>query len=352
MRHGPQIDPPNRFEQTRYEADYEHWEWDREHLDEQQDRRIEYIDDKSQSIVSENDSPDIPFRYSVNPYRGCVHGCAYCYARNTHEYLGFNAGRDFETRILVKHDAPQLLRDFLSNDRWQPEPIVFSGVTDCYQPAERQFQLTRSCLEVLSESRLPVGIVTKNALVARDRDILGPLAAANLARVFISITTLDPQLARDMEPRTSIPSARLRAIELLTAAGIPVGVMVAPVIPGLNDSEIPEILKAAAAAGAVTAGTILLRLPLTVEPVFQAWLQQQRPAQQQKLIGRLRHARDGQLNNAEWGTRMRGTGELADQIRNLFQVFARKYKLDQHLPAQSCAEFRPPKDRHGQGRLF
>lgn len=352
MRHGSQIDPPNRFEQTRYEADYEHWEWDREHLDEQQDRRIEYIDDKSQSIVSENDSPDIPFRYSVNPYRGCVHGCAYCYARNTHEYLGFNAGRDFETRILVKHDAPQLLRDFLSNDRWQPEPIVFSGVTDCYQPAERQFQLTRSCLEVLSESRLPVGIVTKNALVARDRDILGPLAAANLARVFISITTLDPQLARDMEPRTSIPSARLRAIELLTAAGIPVGVMVAPVIPGLNDSEIPEILKAAAAAGAVTAGTILLRLPLTVEPVFQAWLQQQRPAQQQKLIGRLRHARDGQLNNSEWGTRMRGTGELADQIRNLFQVFARKYKLDQHLPAQSCDEFRPPKDRHGQGRLF
>jgi hypothetical protein len=215
MRHGSRLDPPNRFERTHTEPDDAHVEWDSEYLQEREDRRIEYISDDSKSIVSENNSPDIPFRFSINPYRGCIHSCAYCYARPTHEYVGFNAGLDFETKILVKHHAPELFREFLAKDSWRPEPITFSGVTDCYQPAERKFQLTRRCLEVATECRQPVSIVTKNALVTRDLDILERMASDDLVHVFVSVTTLDSQLARDMEPRTSIPSARLRAIGML-----------------------------------------------------------------------------------------------------------------------------------------
>lgn len=272
MRHGSNIDPPNRFETVHQEADLEHLEWDQEHLRTLTHRRIEYVFDSSRSIVSENKSPDIPFRYSVNPYRGCGHGCAYCYARPGHEFLGFNAGLDFETKIVVKRDAAELLREFLSRKSWQPEPITFSGVTDCYQPAEGEFRLTRQCLEVAWECRQPVSIVTKNALVLRDRELLTRMADKGLVHVYLSITTLDPELARDMEPRTSIPTARLRAVRQLREAGVPVGVMIAPVIPGLNDCEIPQILNAAKEAGAITAGYILLRLPLTVEPVFIEWL--------------------------------------------------------------------------------
>jgi DNA repair photolyase len=268
MRHGSMIDPPNRFERTRHEADLEHLEWDQEYLTGLNERQVEYLTDASKSIVSENDSPDVGFRYSVNPYRGCQHGCSYCYARNSHEYLGLNAGLDFETKIIVKQDAPQLLRDFLSKKSWKPEVIVFSGVTDCYQPAERQFKLTRQCLEVALECHQPVGIITKNALVVRDIDILREMASLRLVHVNISVTSLDPELARIMEPRTSTPAARLRAIQTLTAAKIPARVMVAPIIPGLNDSEIPAILGASKDAGAGSAGHVLLRLPLSVRPVF------------------------------------------------------------------------------------
>ncbi|MEZ6061022.1 MAG: PA0069 family radical SAM protein [Planctomycetaceae bacterium] len=290
MRHGSNIDPPNRFEKVRHEPDRGHLEWDQEHLKTLTNRKVEYIDDASRSIVSENNSPDIPFRYSINPYRGCVHSCAYCYARPGHEYLGFNAGLDFETKIVVKRDAG-LFREFLARDSWKPEPITFSGVTDCYQPAEREFQLTRQCLEVALECRQPVSIITKNALVLRDLDLLQPLAADQLVQVFLSVTTLDPELARDMEPRTSIPAARLRAVRMLTDAGIPTGVMTAPIIPGLNDSEIPRILEAAKAAGAITAGYILLRLPLTVEPVFIEWLQRTQNRHAEKVLGRIRDTR-------------------------------------------------------------
>ena len=218
---------------------------DDELLEGQPSRPIEYIDDASQSIVSENQSPDIPFRYSLNPYRGCIHGCAYCYARPTHELLGWNAGLEFETKIVVKRQAPRLFREFLARDSWQVEPIMFSGVTDCYQPAERQFRLTRGCLEVAAECRQPLSIITKNALLLRDLDRLSQMARENLLHVAISITTLDKQLAADMEPRTSTPMARLRTIEQLTAAGVAVHVMVAPIIVGLNDNEVPAILKAA-----------------------------------------------------------------------------------------------------------
>jgi len=351
MTHGSMIDPPNRFEKTRHERDFEHLEWDQEYLTQLEKRPIEYLADASHSIVSENDSPDVPFRYSVNPYRGCAHGCSYCYARNTHEYLGFNAGLDFETRIIVKHNAADMIREFLARDAWQPEPITFSGVTDCYQPAEREFRLTRHCVEVVLECRQPIGIVTKNALVLRDLDLLGQLATHHLVHVFLSITSLDPELARVMEPRTSIPSARLRAVETLVDAGVPVGVMVAPVIPGLNDSEIPAILEAAKSAGAKSAGYVFLRLPLTVEPVFREWLHRTQPLKAERVEQRLRQSRSGKLNASKWGERMRGSGELADQIGKMFRLFSERTGFE-GLPPLDATQFCPPPVRSGQLRLF
>lgn len=352
MRHGSNLDPPNRFESIHQECDLEHLEWDQEHLRGLTNRKTQYIDDASRSIVSENHSPDLPFRFSLNPYRGCAHACSYCYARPSHEYLGLNAGRDFETKIVVKRDAPQLFRDFLAKKSWKPEPITFSGVTDSYQPAEREFRLTRGCLEVALQCRQPVSIVTKNALVVRDLELIQALAARGLIHVYLSITTLDPQLARDMEPRTSIPAARLRAIEMLAAAGVPVGVMTAPIIPGLNDHEIPQILSAARDAGAQTAGYVLLRLPLTVNPVFREWLQRVRPDHADKVIGRIRQTRRGKLNRSAWGERMTGSGPIADPIGKLFKLFRKKYGLDQPLPDYDRGKFRPPPDASGQLRLF
>ncbi len=350
MRHGSHINPPNRFESKYAEPDLEQLEWDDEYLS--RPRRIEYLDDQSKSIVTENDSPDLNFRFSVNPYRGCAHGCSYCYARPFHEYLGYNAGLDFETKIMVKRDAPKLFRDFLSRSDWQPELIAFSGITDCYQPAEREFQLTRQCLEVASEANQPVGIVTKNALVVRDLDILQSMAQRSLVNVSLSITTLDPELAREMEPRTSIPAARLRAIRELSAVGVPTKVMVSPIIAGLNDHEIPAILQAAKEAGAQSASYIMLRLPLTVEPVFLEWLERTQPTRKERVISRIRQTRDGKLNSAEFGTRIRGTGEISEQIGNLFQVFARKQGLDERLPALDFTQFRPPTTGKGQQWLF
>lgn len=351
MRHGSNIDPPNRFEAVHQQPDLEHLEWDQEHLKARTHRRIEYIADSTKSIVSQNKSPDIPFRYSINPYRGCVHSCSYCYARPGHEYLGFNAGMDFETKIVVKHEAPTLFRQFLSKKTWKPVPIAFSGVTDCYQPAEREFRLTRGCLEVALECRQPISIVTKNALVIRDLKILEALAAESLVHVYLSITSLDPELARDMEPRTSIPSARLRAVRMLSEANIPVGVMTAPIIPGLNDSEIPPILQAAKEAGAITASYILLRLPLTVEPVFVEWLRRTRPNHADKVLGRIREARSGKLNDSTFGERMTGSGLMADQIRKMFGMFRQKFGLDGSMPDYDCDRFRPPA-ASGQMRLF
>lgn len=352
MQHGSMIDPPNRFEKRRQEPDLEQLEWDREYLDGIGDRKIEYFDDRSNSIVTENDSPDVGFRYSVNPYRGCAHGCSYCYARNTHEYLGLNAGLDFETKIIVKPEAPQLFREYLSRDTWQPEPVIFSGVTDCYQPAEREFRLTRQCLEVALECRQPVCLITKNALVVRDLDILREMSARNLVHVSFSVTTLDGELARTMEPRTSIPAARLRAVQLCSEAGIPVQVMVAPIIPGLNDTEIPDILEAAKKAGATAAAYLLVRLPLTVRPVFREWLRRTQPLKWKKIEGLIRQARAGKLNSSKWGERMVGTGEVAEQIGNLFSVFQQKHGLNCKLRPLDFSQFRPPKPRSGQLRLF
>lgn len=345
------IDPPNRFESVHSSPDFEHWESSEESPDNTVRPTTQFFEDQSKSLISENDSPDIPFTYSANPYRGCEHGCSYCYARNTHEYLGFNAGLDFDSKIVVKREAPRLLREFLARKSYQCQSISFSGVTDCYQPAERHFRLTRQCLEVALECHQPVSIITKNALVLRDLDLIVPLASRNLVHVYLSINSLDAELARSMEPRTSTPLARLRAVRELALAKVPVGVMTAPIIPSLNDSEIPAVLAAAKEAGAKTAGMVLLRLPLTVEPVFREWLRQAQKEKQSRIEQRIRSTREGEMNSSEWGTRMRGSGKTAEQIQQLFQVFAQKHGLNSRLPSLDTTQFSPP-EKNGQKRLF
>jgi DNA repair photolyase len=331
---GSASNPPNRFEHLTLERDAD---WDPE-----QDPapRTRFFRDLSQSIITYNDSPDIPFRASLNPYRGCEHGCAYCYARPTHEYLGFSAGLDFESKIMVKENAPELLRKELSSPKWKPQELAMSGVTDCYQPIERKLQLTRRCLAVLTEFRNPVSIITKNALVTRDLDLLRELAAHRAVHVNISITTLDSELARKLEPRAASPRQRLEAMETLSKAGIPVGVLVAPAIPAINDHEIPSVLASAKAAGASWAYTEVLRLPLTVAPVFQDWLERNFPQKKEKVLGRIRAIRGGKLNDPRFGSRMRGEGIFADQISRIFQVACRKVGLPEDGPELSTASFR------------
>ncbi|REJ69453.1 MAG: radical SAM protein [Planctomycetota bacterium] len=263
-----------------------------------------------------------------------------------------NAGIDFESKILVKHDAARLLRDELCRPNWQCEPISISGVTDCYQPAERRFRITRSLLEVLLEARQPCGIVTKNGLVLRDLDLVAEMARRRLIHVFLSVTTLDRDLARRLEPRTSTPEARLAAIARLTEAGVPVGVMVAPLIPGLNDEEIPAILTAAREAGAATASYVMLRLPLAVEPIFRDWLAKTLPLKQERIEGLIRSTRAGEMSDDRFGSRMRGTGEYAEQIATTFRVFKERLGLGASLPPYDLTSFRPPRDAAGQRTLF
>lgn len=348
---GTRLTLPNRFERVQVEQDFEQLDPSDEELLSRKLPTI-FIDDTSRSVVSENHSPDVSFRYSLNPYRGCEHGCPYCYARPTHEYLGFNAGIDFETKVVVKRDAPQLFRDWLNRPNWSADAVILSGVTDCYQPAERQLELTRACLEVANAANQPVSIITKNALILRDLDLLASMASRRLVHVSLSITTLDAALARALEPRASRPEARLRAIKELSAAGVPVRVMVAPVIPGLTDSEIPAILQAAAESGAQHAAYTYLRLPLAVGPVFLDWLQRNRPAHASKIEGLIRTARGGRLNDSRFGQRFRGEGERAEQIQATFKLFARRHQLDQTLVDYDFSMFRPPTSRNGQKSLF
>jgi DNA repair photolyase len=332
---GANINPANRFEALHYDLE----DWCEPDV-ESNSVRTQFLRDDSQSIISYNNSPDVGFDASVNPYRGCEHGCAYCYARPTHEYLGFSAGIDFESRILVKPNAAELLFTELGKPSWKPQHLALSGVTDAYQPIERKLQITRSCLQVLAEFRNPVGVITKNHLVTRDADHLGELARVNAAAVTLSITTLDPKLARILEPRASSPSQRLDAIARLHQAGIPVGVNVAPIIPGINDHEIPTIAAAAAKAGAQFASYTIIRLPLTVAPVFVAWLENHFPERKEKVLGRIRSMRNGKLNNADFGSRMRGEGPFAEQIHHMFQVSCRRAALNRTRTDLSTAEFR------------
>ena len=306
--------------------------------------RTQFFRDSSKTIVAENDSPDVGFDVSVNPYRGCEHGCIYCYARPTHEYLGYSIGLDFETKILVKEEAPRLLRDKLASRHWQPQALAMSGVTDPYQPIERKLKLTRRCLQVLADFRNPVIIITKNHLVTRDVDVLERLARHNGVIVNISVTTLDPELARVMEPRTSTPQRRLDAIHCLSQAGIPTGVLVAPVVPGLTEHEMPSIIAACVQAGASHAGYVTLRLPRGVKGLFDDWLKTHRPEHRDKVIGRIRSVRDGALDDPSYGIRMRGSGPVAEQIRSLFQLACRKAGIDRQRPSVSTDAFRHPHD--------
>ncbi len=342
---GAGLNPPNRFERLHLAPDPDAPSGppgDDDLPEARPGPRTEFYLDASESILTRNDSPDLPFTFGLNPYRGCEHGCAYCFARPYHEYLGFSSGLDFETKIMVKLRAPALLRAALLAPRWQPECITFSGVTDCYQPAERQFRLTRGCLEVCAEYLNPVAIVTKSALVTRDRDLLTRLAAHQAVAVYLSLTTLDPDLAGRLEPRAARPAHRLRAIRELAAAGIPVGVMTAPIIPGLNDHEIPALLDAAAEAGASFAGYTVMRLPHTVKDIFVRWLEDHAPGRKQRVLSRVREVRGGRLNVSEWGRRLHGEGTFAEQIRALFEVSARRAGLNRERAVLSAAHFRRP----------
>jgi DNA repair photolyase len=309
-----------------------------------------FFRDSSRIVLSRNDSPDIPFTYSLNPYRGCEHGCAYCYARPSHEYLGFSAGLDFETKILVKEDAPELLRREMSRASWAPQMVALCGNTDPYQPVERRLRITRGCLGVFLEMRNPVGIITKNALIVRDLDLISSLASMRLAAVTVSVTTLRADFAGKLEPRTSSPEKRFDAVEKLAAAGVPVSVFIAPVIPGLNDHEIPAILAEAAARGATGASCTMLRLPGPVEPVFLEWLKREVPDAAKKVEGRLREARGGKLNDARFGKRMSGEGESSAAIHSLFRITAARLGLDRGAPEFDTTLFRRMKP--GQGELF
>ncbi len=304
--------------------------------------QTQFFADSSRSIIATNDSPDVGFDASVNPYRGCEHGCIYCYARPTHEYLGFSAGLDFETKIMVKEEAPELLREEFSSPKWRPQILGMSGVTDCYQPAEKKRRLTRRCLEVALEFRNPVMIVTKNFLVTRDIDILAELARYDCVGVTISITTLDHSLSSALEPRASRPARRLAAIKELAQAGIPVGYLQAPMIPGLTDAEAPAIAQAAAKAGASFAGYTALRLPYAVKSLFEQWLEQHFPERRDKVLNRIRAIRGGKLNDSNFQTRMRGEGIFADEMAKLFQLACKKAGIEKRWPDLTVKHFRRP----------
>jgi DNA repair photolyase len=334
---GASWNPPNRFE--RLSLDREGWT-----DPDDPPPQTQLLNDATRSILAFNDAPDVGFDVGINPYRGCSHGCSYCYARPTHEYLGFSAGLDFETKILVKRQAPELLRKALSAKKWQPQVIGLSGNTDAYQPAERRLRITRRCLEVMAEFRNPVGIVTKSYLVSRDVDILAELAEYQAAAVMISITTLQQDVQRLMEPRASIPSRRLGAIRVLADAGIPVGVNVAPVVPGLTDHELPAILEAAAAAGASFAGYIMLRLPYGVKDIFTEWLSQHFPERKDKVLNRVRDLRGGKLYDGRYEVRGRGEGPWADHVRSVFRLHRDRLGLNRPVEL-SVASFRRPDER-------
>lgn len=336
-RRGTSQNPGSRFERL-------HLTWEN---GEQPEPSTEFLIDRTESILTSNDSPDIGFDWSLNPYRGCEHGCIYCYARPTHEYLGFSAGLDFESRILVKSSAPGLLRRELHSPRWRPQVVAMAGVTDPYQPVERKLCLTRRCLEVLVEVRNPVAVVTKNHLVTRDIDLLKELATHDAAHVSISITTLDIEVQRAMEPRTSIPERRLAAVEELARNAIPVAVLVAPVIPGLTDHEIPRILKAARDHGAWCCRYQLLRLPHGVKDLFEEWLRRSFPLRAERVLHRIREVRSGKLSDSRFHHRMSGEGIYARQIEQLFRKTGQKLGFRPSLPELSCAAFR----RNGQMRL-
>jgi DNA repair photolyase len=333
---GAQYNPKNRFLKGEYVQQHT------ESIDdwEQEKRTTEYIFDDSKTIVNKVTSPDVGMLYSANPYQGCEHGCIYCYARNSHEYWGYSAGVDFESRIVVKRNAPALLRKFFDNKNWEPAPISFSGNTDCYQPIERKMKITRALLEICLEYRNPVGIITKNALVLRDMDILKQLAALNLVRVFISVTSLDEDLRQLMEPRTASYRSRLSVLRRLSEAGIPVGIMNAPLIPGLNDMHMHDVLKAASEAGAKWAGYTVVRLNGAIGDIFKDWLFKAFPDRAAKVWNQICECHGGNVNDSRWGNRMVGDGAFAQLISDQFKLYCRKYHLNETKMEMETAHFR------------
>ncbi len=329
---GAGLNPPSRFDRVSLSIDGE--ALDARHDENPDGPRLatQLIEDATRTVLNRVDSPDLPFAWTLNPYRGCEHGCVYCYARPGHEYLGLSCGIDFETKIHVKRRAPELLRKAITRQGWCGEPIVMSGVTDPYQPIERELKITRACLEVMHELGQPVSIITKNKMIVRDLDLLGEMASRGKAHANISITTLDNDLAHKMEPRASSPRDRLEAIRRLSAAGVPTRVMVAPVIPAINDREIPAILKAAADAGATGAGTVLLRLPYQLKELFLEWLARHYPDRAAHVESLISQSRGGKLYDARPGVRGRGEGPIAEQIRQSYRVFVKRHGLDKGLP--------------------
>ena len=332
---GASEDPPNRFETLRVDrTDC--------HNPEDPSPCTRILHDATREVLSTNRSPDVPFDHGINPYRGCEHGCSYCYARQYHEYLGFSAGLDFETRIVVKRDAPALLRRQLSSRRWTAQTLMMSGATDPYQPLERRLRITRGIVEVLAEFRNPVAIITKNHLVTRDLNLLTELARDDAVFVVLSVTTLQNKLQRVMEPRTSTPAGRLAAIRALASAGVPVGANLAPVIPGLTDHEIPAILQSVADSGATFANYVMLRLPHSVARLFEVWLAQHFPERKEKVLNRLRDLHGGRLYDPTWQHRGRGSGAFARQVDQVFQVALRRAGLERQCPSLSARAFRRP----------
>ncbi len=343
---GSADNPKNRFERVEFAPDPEARDAD------EPGPGTVYLRDPAKSLIVRNDSPDVGFDYGINVYRGCENGCAYCFARPTHEYLGYSAGLDFETRILVKEDAPEILRRELSARSWKGAPIGMSGITDPYQPVETRLKLTRRCVEVLAEFRNPVAVITKRHTVARDANLYAELARHQAVMVFLSVTSLDPALQRVMEPRAAAPARRLDAVRALAEAGVPVGVLIGPVIPGLNDHEIPRILEAAAGAGAGFASYVALRLPHGVKELFAGWLERHFPDRKEKVLGRVREMRGGKLYDSRYHVRGRGEGVYADQLEALFRVSRRRVGMAEKPPALSSAAFRVPTAPGGQMGLF
>jgi len=344
---GTRENPQIRFETLTREAFDDDWNTAED------ERKIptQYFRDASKSILSKNDSPDVGFTYGLNPYRGCEHGCIYCYARPTHEYLGFSSGLNFETKIMVKEDAAGLLEQEFRKKTWKPDVIMLSGNVDCYQPVERKLKITRQCLEVFLRYRNPVAMITKNALVLRDLDVLSQLASLNLVSVCLSITTLNKDLARRMEPRTSTPEQRLHTIEQLAKERIPVSVNAAPVIPGLNDEELPSILREASLRGAKWAGYTMLRLPYSVKELFVDWLKREYPEKYEKVLNRIRDVRNGEMNDSAFSARMRGTGEIALSIEQLFRASCKKYGLNSANASLNTEKFIRPSSNHKQEEI-
>ena len=334
---GAQINTKNPYSNQEYVNEHI------EGLDEpaiQEKPKTQLFFENPKNIISKNDSPDLGWVNSINPYQGCEHGCVYCYARNTHQYWGFSAGLDFETKIIVKPEAPKLLEKKLMSPYWKPSVIMLSGNTDCYQPLEKEYQLTRGMLEVLLKYRNPVGMITKNSLITRDIDLLAELASLNLVAVHVSITTFDEKLRSIMEPRTASTIKRMETIKTLSDAGIPVGVMVAPIIPGLNDHEINAIVKKAAENGAVSAGYNVVRLNGAVSTLFRDWLTKNFPDRANKVWNLITTLHGGKVNDAEWGRRLRGDGNIAESIRQMMAIAKSKYLKGRSLPELDLTRFR------------